>query len=300
MRQPAVRDLVHDLIRLVHGFVRSCPARFGLAPGLALALIAFGVTPARAWVEEVLVTHAGTDDAVVERASGERLWLDVHQDCLPLRGRVGWTILIWSAEPAVSTQSRLLVPDLDLSCPIWQVDTLARAKPLKSAQSAPTEGLLAMRQSLELLGLDCGPPGQAWSPDVAQAFLRFREGKRLDASPQGLRRAVTSLALDVMRGRQATGTSQRLARIISDQLDPLVAFLLLPGDSGARCGAPTWVRSIAEQGALVTLADGTRWQPAATLRALVTRWQDGDEVVVCTGRLVNARTGELARATRLE
>ena len=111
---------------------------------------------------------------------------------------------------------------------------------------------------------------------------------------------MTSLALDVMRGRQATGTSQRLARIISDQLDALVSYLSRPGSAGARCGPPTWVREIAEEGALVTLADGTRWQPAAELRVLVARWQDGDELVACSGRLVNYRTGEMARATRLE
>jgi hypothetical protein len=103
-----------------------------------------------------------------------------------------------------------------------------------------------------------------------------------------------------MRGRQATGTSQRLARIISDQLDALVSYLSRPGGVGARCGAPTWLRSVAGEGTLVTLADGSRWRPAADQRALVAHWQDGDELVGCSGRLVNARTGEMARATRLE
>jgi hypothetical protein len=274
----------------------------GLVPVLILSLLALAPPqPARALVQEVLVTHTGTDDAVVDLASGERLWLDLHQDCLALRGRVGWTILLWSPDPYITTRSLLLLPEWDVSCPIWQVDTLPPAKPAMTALEVPIEGLRAMRQSLELLGYDCGPPDEAgWNPEAGLAFLRFRESKRLETSPQGLRRAVTSLALDVMRGRQATGTSQRLARIISDQLDALVAYLSRPGSAGARCGAPTWLRSVAEDGALVALADGTHWQPAAEQRVQVARWQDGDELFVCSGRLVNARTGEMVRATRLE
>lgn len=274
-----------------------------LVPGLLLSLIALALPqPARALVQEVLVTHAGTDDAVVDLPSGERLWLDLRQDCFELRGRTGWTVLLWSPDPFVSTRSLLLLPEWDATCPVWQVDTLSAGKSAKRIPpDAPIEGLRAMRQALELLGYDCGPPAEAgWNPEAGLAFLRFREGKRLETSPQGLRRAVTSLALDVMRGRQPTGTSQRLARIISDQLDALVSFLSRPGSAGPRCGAPAWLRSVAEAGALVTLADGTRWQPAAESRARVARWQDGDELVVCSGRLVNTRTGEMARATRLE
>jgi hypothetical protein len=273
-----------------------------LVPGLILAFLALAPPPAHALIREVMVTHAGTDDAVVDLPTGERLWLDLRQNCFSLRGRTGWTVLLWSPGPFVSTRSLLLLPEWDASCPIWQVDTLPLVKPAKQIPSeVPTEGLRAMRQSLELLGYDCGPLAEAgWIPETAQAFLRFREAKRLEASAQGLRRAVTALALDVMRGRQASGTSQRLARIISDQLDPLVSYLSRPGTAGARCGPPTWVRDVAEDGALVTLADGTHWQPIAEQRAQVARWQDGDELVVCSGRLVNARTGEMARATRLE
>jgi hypothetical protein len=208
-----------------------------LVSGLLMSLLALALPhPASALVQEVVVTHAGTDDAVVELASGERLWLDLRQDCLLLRGRTGWTVLLWSPDPEVSTRSLLLLPEWDATCPIWQVDTLPAGKSAKRIPpEVPTEGLLAMRQALELLGYDCGPPAEAgWNPEAGLAFLRFRESKRLETSPQGLRRAVTSLALDVMRGRQASGTSQRLARIISDQLDALVSHLSSPGSAGAR------------------------------------------------------------------
>jgi hypothetical protein len=267
-----------------------------------VALLTLAPLPARALVQEVLVTHAGTDDAVVDLASGERLWLDLRQDCFELRGRTGRTVLLWSPDPFVSTQSLLLLPEWDASCPIWQVDTLAPGRSAKRIPpEVPIEGLRAVRQALEWRGYDCGPPAQwGWTPEAGLAFLHFRESKRLETSPQGLRLALISLALDGMRGRQASGTSQRLARAISDQLDPLVLHLSRPGAVGGRCGAATWLRSVAGDGALVTLADGTRWQPADESRARVALWQDGDDLVECSGRLVNVRTGEMARATRLE
>jgi hypothetical protein len=132
-----------------------------LVPGFILSVLVLAPPrPACALVQEVVVTHAGTDDAVVDLASGERLWLDLRQDCLVLRGRAGWTVLLWSPDSYVSTRSLLLLPEWDVSCPIWQVDTLPPAKPASTALEAPTEGLRAMRQSLELLGYNCGTPAE--------------------------------------------------------------------------------------------------------------------------------------------
>jgi len=277
------------------------PHRFVVALGSVLALLWCTARPGWAEVEEVLVTHAGLDDAVIERASGERWWLDLRQECrLQLQGHVDRRVLIWTPTPAFTTEARLLIPELDLTCRIYGLDSLARAKRPRSAQAEPVEGLKAMRQSLELLGYDCGPPSEpGWSAETGRAFLRFRESKRLDASTQGLRRAVTALALDGMRGRQPSGTSLKLARVISDHLDPLVSWLSRPGATGAQCTAPTWIRQVAADGSLVTLGDGTRWQPLAEQRAVAGRWQAGDDVIVCSGRLVNARSGEMARAVQV-
>ena len=275
-------------------------ARFLGTAVLAAILLETAPPPARARLEEVLVTHGGTDDAVVERATGERWWLDVRQDCLGIRDCVGRTVLLWSPAAGITTESRLLVPERGLSCPIWQADTLDRAAPPRYSGDPPGAAVRALRQALETLDYDCGRPSPSWTPETALAFQRFREARRLDASPRGLRRAVISLALEVIRGRPAIAASPRLARILSDQLDPLVAYLSRPVGAGARWEPPTWIRAVAEDGACVTLGDGTRWQPAAEPRARVTRWRDGDEVVACSGRLVNGRTGEMVWATRLE
>ncbi len=278
----------------------TIPCSWAGRAGAILALLVSAAPAARAAVEEVVVTRFGPDMAVIERPSGERWRLGLGTGCrLDQRGFQSRAVLIWSPAGALTTEARFLVPELDLSCAIAAVDSLAPAKPA-AAVPEPVEGLKAMRQALELLGYDCGPHTESpWNAETGQAFLAFRQSRRLESTPQGLRRAVTSLALDVMKGRQPTGTSLRLARVISDFLDPLVAWLSRPGAAGAHCTAPTWIRQVAEDGSLVTLGDGTRWQPLAEDRALAARWQASDDVLVCSGRLVDARTGEMVRAVQV-
>ncbi len=268
--------------------------RFAVAAVLAL----LAAPPASAAVEDVLVVQVDRDDvaAVVERASGERLRLDLRQDCLGLREFAGRTVLVWSPTGAISTQSRLLVPERDMTCPVWQVDTLSPNPRPRRSLDAPTAGLRALRQSLERLGYDCGPrPG--WSPEAAQAFLLFRQSRRLDTSSLGLRRGIASLALEVMRGRQVTGTALQLSRTLSEQSDLLVAYLSNAG-SGS-CGLPTFVGAVASDGAVVTLGDGSRWRPVEGARTVAAGWQSGDQALACGGRLVNGRSGEMVQVTAL-
>ncbi len=268
--------------------------------GALLALLA-AAPAARAAVEEVRVTEVSTDAVVIERLSGERWRLGLGQETHPdQRNFPDRTVLLWTPSAALSTEARLLAPDIDFVCAVTRLDSLGPAKSSRLEAVEPVEGLRAMRQALELIGYDCGPPSETpWTLEAGQAFLRFRESRRLDASTHGIRRAVTSLALDVMKGRQTTGTGLRLARIISDYLDPLVAWLSRPGAAGARCAAATWIRQVADDGSLVTLGDATHWQPLAEARAVVMRWQASDDVTVCSRRLVNWRTGEMARAVQL-
>jgi hypothetical protein len=261
-------------------------------------LVLAAASTARATLEEVTVVKTSAGEAVIESATGERWRLQLDSEChfdwLGLEGR---PVLVWSRLDQLGPDSRVLVPETDFTCAVGEVDSLARAKHPMSAMVEPVEGLQAMRRTLELLGYDCGPLSETgWTLDAAQAFRRFRESKRLDTSSQAMRRAITALALDGMRGRQPTGTSLRLSRIISDNLDALVAWLTRPGAAGARCGAPTWIRQVAADGSLVTLADGTRWQPRPEQQPIVGHWQSGDDVLVCSGRLIDARTGEMARA----
>jgi hypothetical protein len=269
--------------------------RHARAACLAAALVLLATPALASQIEEVRITHAGLDDAVVERPSGERWWLDVRQTCFPLRSYVGRTVLAWAPSLLFRGETRLLLPELGTTCPVWSADSLGGGgRPL--APPEPVEGLRAMREALELLGYDCGPPGREWTPEAGQAFTKFRETKRLDSSLHGLRRAVTSLALDTMRGRQTTGTALRLSRIMSDHLDPLVERLSRPGPGNSKCSLPTWIRRVAEDGSLVRLADDTSWVPARKSWPVVAGWQASDDVFVCSSRLVNWRTGEMVYA----
>jgi hypothetical protein len=277
--------------------LRPVPSLLAL---VALALCAPRPAPAApATLEEVTLGRTGYDDALIERASGERYRLDLRGCNADLRGYGGRTALLWCPVPGPTVESRLLVPDFDLDCAVWKVDTLELSRHPRAAQARPEEGLTAMRQALEMIGYDCGPPGTGWGRDAAVAFLRFRESKRLDATEQGMRRAITSLALDVLRGRQATGTGLRLSRILSLQIDALTRWLLAGGQGRAGCTEPAWIRSTGADGRLIALSDGTTWR-VTTASDDAPRWTSGEQVTVCVGRMIYWPTGEMVRVHAAE
>ena len=274
--------------------------RLLLLPSLALLALAAWADRASALIEEVLVTHAGTDDAVIQRPSGECWWLDLRQDCFGIRNFRGRTVLLWSPTADVTTAARLLVPELDASCPIWQADTLRRDARPAYAGDVPGAGLRAVRHALDLLGFESGLAHPGWTPEAALALRRFCAARGLDASPDGMRRVVVALALEIVRGRRVTPDATRLARLLSEQAGLLAPYLARVGDGSPPRAAPTHIDFVAPDGSLVHLGDGTRWKPLAEARPLVALWQAGDQVIASDGRIANGRTGDLARAVRLE
>jgi hypothetical protein len=266
---------------------------------LALPLLATSpaVPAGSATLGEITLLRTGYDDAAIELATGERFRLGLRGCQSDLRGYGGRTSLLWCPTAELSAGCRLLLPEFDLDCAIQAVDTLPRAKNARPAIVPPEQGLVAMRQALELLGYDCGPPGSGWGLEAALAFLRFREAKRLDAGEQGTRRAITSLALDVMGGRQASGTGLRLSRIIALQLDALARWLSASGPGGTGCQQPAWIRAVTRNGVLVALSDGTTWQLPVEVAGPASRWNAGEQVTVCAGRMVYWPSGEMVPAT---
>ena len=274
--------------------------RLSLVTLFAAVLLASSAASAQAEVEEVMLIRASEDDAVIERANGDRYRLDLRQSCPVAQGLTGRKVLLYSAHPFRGGEARLLVPQFDQDCRVLRADSIGHVKPA-AAPVSPDAGLRAVREALELLGYNCGARAPVWGTDAAQALLRYRESRKLDSSANGLRRTLTALALDVMGGRQATGTGLRVSRAITDHAPEVTDFLSgADGGAGAAtCSEPTWVRARAEDGARITLADGTVWEPAADKRERVAAWPSSDDVLACSGRLVNVRTGEMVRATRL-
>lgn len=261
----------------------------------ALALTGAAV-PARAWVEEALVVRITDQSAVVQRASGDLWALDLGNRCLVLNGYQGRSILIFGPTAGSSAEMKLIAPEYDITCPVMRADSLGRPGHAAEAMEAPVDGLGAMRQALELLGYNCGTGSELpWGPLSGDAFRRFREGRKIESSPHGLRRGVTALALEVMRTQRSSGTSLKLAQTISNYLDPIVAWLASPGAGRSRCGTPTWITKIESDGSLVSLGDGSKALIAEQDRARVAQWQSSDDLFVCSERLVNWRNGELAR-----
>ena len=262
-----------------------------LVVGLLLA------SPAGAGVERVWVARGNQDEITVQRANGDLWRLGLDRQCPLLSGYSSRLLLIQFSVSFPGSEPRILVPELDLACRATRADSIGHRAPPVSRET-PERGLAAMRETLEGLGYNCGPLAvHGWTPDAAQAFTRYRESRRLDASSQGLKRAVTALAIDALGGRSLTASGQRRSQAIADESDEIVAYLVRGGS--AECEEPTFVRSVAADSSYFTLVDGSVWDVAPVQRGPVAGWFASDGVMACGGRLVNLRTGEMARARRL-
>lgn len=67
----------------------------------------------------------------------------------------------------------------------------------------------------------------------------------------------------------------------------------------AACEADHWVSSVANDGAIVTLDDGSVWQIDAGDTVDTALWTAMDDVVACDDKLVNTDEGETAGAHEL-
>lgn len=250
---------------------------------------------AHAAIERVVIHNGGKEDAVIERADGGRWRLDLRQSCQPMLGVSGRQALLFTSDGVLGPGARLLMPELDLDCPVFAADSIGHVK-RRPAPEAPDDGLHAVRAALEQLGHPCGPLEPNWNDDAAQAFVWFREAHHLDSTPTGVHRALLALAIEVLGGRQPTGTALQLSQAIDDQIDVLTTWLTRATDV---CGAETFVRSVDEPHTAVKLGDGTVWQLDAAEFHDVAGWPPNDVVLACSGRLVDTRTGAMVHATHV-
>lgn len=263
-----------------------------LAVALALAAMLAAV-PARAELEEVLVTSASERHVMVRRENGEIWRLDFGSTCPYAPGFGQQRLLLYTERGIMEAGARLLSPAIGTDCQAVRADSVKRS-PSAPRPASPDVGLRAVREALELLGYDCGPiDRRGWLPQTGTAFRAFRESRRLPGGTHDVQRAITALALDVMK--RGSGTGLRLSRILTDERDR-VARWLQDSAGGTGCGEPAWIRTIAEDGR-IGLSDQSSWR-ASDAATVGTRWQLGDEVRTCSGRMVNARTGEMVAVTR--
>ena len=264
-----------------------------VAPLFALLL----ARPAGAAVERVWVVRGDADEITVQRANGDLWRLGLDRQCPAVGGGSSHVLLIQYAVSFPGPAPRILIPEWDMACRATRADSVGHRAPPAPGET-PVRGLNAMRETLEGLGYDCGALSErGWTPDAAQAFTRYRESRRLDASAQGMKRAVVALAIDGLGGRHPTASGKRRSQAIADESDAIVAYFVTGGSIA--CDPPTFVRGMAADSSYFTLGDGTVWNVAPDRRGPVAGWLSSDGVMACGGRLVNLRTGDMARAARL-
>src|SRR5262245_51575348 len=188
----ARESLVRSITGAADAMVMFALMRFRIVAALLALLL---VRPAAAAVERVRLVRSDADEITVQRANGDLWRLTLDRPCSQLASGWNHVLLIHYAVSFPGAGPQILVPDWDVACRATRADSVGH-RPPAAQRETPEQGLGAMRETLEVMGYDCGGLSErGWTPGAAQAFTRYRESRRLDASARGLKRAVVALAI---------------------------------------------------------------------------------------------------------
>lgn len=290
--------------------------------GLALVAIAsmLAVGPAVAATETVQVTKAMDDKAIITRRNGESYLIEKGVGCLSLWRYEGKTVLIVSPGLFLGVGSRLLIPELDQECRIWNSERLSgpvapsprvRRPAPSPAPTAPTKpatsdsnAVITIQRALRLVGYDPGPADRAMGERTASALEKFGASKGHPLTEEGLPKTLMALALDVVaknpNSEDALQVSLDLITLLSGRSTGATSSPMTPhAPLGSDCDDGHWVASVSSGGEIVKLEDGSIWEISVIDRIDTMLWLVTEEITICGSRLINTDTGDAVDATRL-
>ncbi|NID06834.1 hypothetical protein HBF26_18250 [Luteibacter jiangsuensis] len=90
---------------------------------------------------------------------------------------------------------------------------------------------------------------------------------------------------------------QSLAKLFASLT--FLALVVLPNRASA-CDSGYWVQSVADDGGIIVLNDGTIWEVSSIDKIDSALWLPMTEVVVCDDKLINVDDNETVEATRIK
>lgn len=277
--------------------------------------------PVTAATASVRVTKAMDDKAIITRRSGESYLIEKGVGCLSLWRYEGKTVLIVSPGLFLGVGSKLLIPEVDQECRIWDSKLLSGSsvpppdvRPSMSSPAPPvptqpgttnSNGVVIVQKGLRLVGYDPGPADGEMGARTASALKKYSGSKGNALTEDGLRKTLMALALDVVtknpNSEDALQVSLGLMALLSD---PAAA----PGSSRVPPQAPSrsdcedghWISTVSSGGEIVKLEDGSIWEISAIDRIDTMLWLVTEEITICGGRLINTDTGDAVDATRIK
>jgi hypothetical protein len=171
--------------------------------------------PVMAATEPVLVTKAMDDKAIITRRNGESYLIETGVGCLSLWRYEGKTVLIVSPGLFLGVGSKLLIPELDQECRIWDSELLSSSyvpppsmpRPVSPPalavrtrpKSADSSAVATIQKGLRLVGYDPGPADGVLGARTVSALEKYSNAKGFPVTEDGLRKTLMALALVVSR-----------------------------------------------------------------------------------------------------
>ncbi len=291
---------------------------------VCLAVIMTSGGSAIAGTESVEVVKTWDDNAIIGRRNGDMYLIEKGTGCMSLGRYEGRDVLVVSPGSFLGVGSALLIPEADQRCRVWNAELLSGATGRSSPASPPvpvptpvagksktgesvSPEMVTIRKALRLVGLLQGSSEAAPSAQTITALDEYRKSKGYPLSEDGLRSALTALALDVV----AKNPSDQNARRVSLELLTVVPAsdagpgLQSPASPPAAllhqdCEDGHWIASVSSDGEIVTLEDGSVWEIDALDRLDSMLWLPTESITLCGGRFINTDAGDAVDARRID
>lgn len=260
-----------------------------------------------AGVEEVYVAKvmSNDDNAIIVRKNGEAYLIEKGIGCFSFWQYEGKKVLIVSPGLFLGIGSKLLIPENDQECRIWdskELRTWSNAPPARTLPSKPSESLddttvKLVQISLQSLGFDVGSVDGKFGRKTTSALKSFQKKEKLP--PSGKLNPQTYLALSKRIYQKYPNNEKKLQ----------VAITLLTlakgrqpssvGSSTSDCENGHWISSVSSGGEIIILEDGSVWEVVSIDTIYTSLWLPTEDIIICNDTMINTNNGEKVGVTRL-
>lgn len=260
------------------------------------ALVTASVAHAR--VEEVYVAKVLDDDdkTIIVRRSGEAYLIEKGTGCLSLWRYEGKVVLIISPGIFLGVGSKLLIPQANQECRIWDSESLGTwggfrpQQPLSPQVLPSAQAVLAAQMALALLGYDPGPADGILGEKTTAAISSFQRHHRITPVGPLSRPTLLALAAELYRANPSDPQVLQLA---------LSLLTLAKGGTSGDCEEGHWISSVAGGGKIIILEDGSVWEVDPIDIIYTAIWLPTESVIICGNTMINTDNGEKVSVTRL-
>jgi len=272
-----------------------------------LGLIFLDVSFAIAGAEWVFVAKVLSDDnkGIIVRANGEAYLIEKGIGCLSFWRYEGKRVLIVSPGLFLGVGSKLVLPDADQQCRIWDSKTLGQWSAVaprftqhkKFARTLSKKDILVCQVALRVLGYETAEPDGVFGQKTKLALLHFQKDKNLPQT--GKFSTDTILALSKSVYEQFPNKLEALQLAIA--LSNIAKHTLRGRYWSSGCEDGHWISSVSNGGEIIVLEDGSVWQVDSIDRIDTSLWLPTENVVICDESImINTDNGEKVNVTRLK